>query len=149
MISQFTPYTCFLDCLSSYLREIGLDVFSSDILTNHRDLCLNDLDQETFGAIDLTRFQTLAARYLLVANELPVDNESAIAALLAQGYAVFMICSRFDGTDNHGHALRVVGIDKDQYHLLSPSFPHGQRKLASSHTLKVDWWAKCIWIKPI
>ena len=41
MLSQLTPYTCALDCFSSYLRELGLNVYSTDILTNNRDLCFN------------------------------------------------------------------------------------------------------------
>ena len=150
MLSQFTPYTCVLDCFSSYLRERGLSVFSQDILTNHRDICFNPPpDLGTFGAIDANRFKILVSRYFLIADELSVDDETNVSSAISEGHGLFVFCSRYDARDNLNHTVRIVGVCGNEYEIDVPAFPHGERKLTLPNTIKVDWLGVCLRVSPL
>lgn len=142
MTSQFTAFTCTLDLISGYLRELGLSVFTSDIITNHRDLCLPNQDIERrhqFGALASDYIEILAFRYLLGVDKFTIDNIPDIAEQISFGNCIIVICSKFRGKDN-SHAIRIVGIDNDFYIFDSPAFPHS-KPLEREHSSKIfgEW----------
>jgi len=147
MISQFTPYTCVLDCFSFYLREMGFPVFTPDLLANHRDLCHNMPDYHTYGAVRTDLIPELAKRYLLKTVECPVDDFPTISTAINVGHCVLLICRRYGGLDIN-HCVKIVGIDSNDYKLFTPSFPHGKCETVSPQVIKDDWFGSCLIIKP-
>ena len=150
MISQYSPYSCALDCLSSYLRELNFDVHTSDILKNHRDICWNDPPHaNTYGAIDIERIKRLCHRYLLVCEQITITNVSDISRIIGANECLLIYSTKFEGKDIC-HTVRVVGINSDECKIFSPKFPYGECILRTPDYINSSW-GEVYWlhIRPI
>src|SRR5437762_816325 len=103
MIAQFTPFTCVLECVSTYLRELNLPVGSSDMMLNHRDICYNPPPaQHTFGAIDGSRLPELCKRYFVQSSEIQINDLQAVKRILDARQCLLLTAISFRGGNvNH------------------------------------------------
>lgn len=139
MLSQLTPFTCVLDCFSSYLRELGLNVNSADILTNHRDICLSDpTNTKPYGATNIEGIKQLCHRYLLVCEQITITNVSDISRIINVGECLLIYSTRFEGKDVC-HVIRVVGVNGDECIIFSPKFPYGECILRTPNFINSNW----------
>jgi len=135
LVSQFSPYSCALDCWTHYMRECGNHVVTEEVLRHHRDICSNQPPQEhAYGAIDFQRFKILAARYLKHAADFAPQDAIEVDDRIKRGDGVFVFASNYRGNN---HAMRAVAVVGREIEFLIPAFPYGLReRVTFDHVLK-------------
>jgi len=144
LISQFSPYSCALDCFAHYSRERGNQINTEDILKTHRDICWNNGAFHTYGAIDGGRLKALAQRFLFSASDFSPKDEAEIKKELDDGVGVFILASNYRGNN---HCMRAVGVVGNEVEILIPAFPYGLRSNATLSDIVNSWGGAFIKIK--
>jgi hypothetical protein len=149
-ISQLTPYTCALACLESFLLDLGHRVTQAEMLAHHRDICLNQSDIGTYGAIDEGRLKVLARRYLCVADDFATQDEKQIVDQLTRPReALVACCHRFSAQDNSNHCVRLIRVDQSMLHFSSPGFPYGKVESVSLADFFAQWQPAVLKLRPL
>jgi hypothetical protein len=149
LIHQFSPYSCSLDCLTHFLRGLGYDITTQDILIHHKDICWNN-PAEHYGAIDKNRFKVLVTRYLFTCNELVTPTTEQLKEIIIKDKeGVFVFSEAYNGTDGHRHVGRLIGISGDELDVLFPGFPYGNRICATISKITDEFKSAFIHVKPL
>ena len=140
MLAQLTPYSCALDSFSYFLRSTGLNVYSSDILTNHRDLCWNNPpNHSTYGAIDLPRFRELIKRYLFKSNITENLTPKEVKTILDKKQNIFVFSENYDDKGT-AHVYELIGLDEaNEAKIFVPVLPYGCSTTANFGNLTNLW----------
>jgi len=136
LISQFSPYTCVLDCWAHFMRERGNQISTEELLKNHRDLCWNDPKWWEYGSLDKTKFEELVRRYKMICAPFTPKDADEVEARIKNNRGVFVMAADYNG---NRHMLRIVGRSADQLEVLTPALPYGLREHVTVDHVTTTW----------
>jgi hypothetical protein len=123
------------------MRERGNQITTEDILKNHRDICWAAKPHE-YGSITANNFPILVRRYLFNETVFTPQVINDVLNLISQNHAIFILAAQYVNPKVPGitcHAMRVIGGQNDELHLLVPGLPYGYRQNATLN--QVQGWA--------